>query len=67
MQIFLIIVVLIVIATLLIGGVIYWLEKWNIDIFRIQCFIPLVFLGLIVFVYNISYKVAYKIYEKKEF
>ncbi len=67
MQLFIIAVVLIVMATLLIGGVLYWLEKWAIDIAKIQFFIPFVFLGLIVLVYNISYKIAYKIYEKKEF
>lgn len=67
MQIFLIMAVLIVMATLLIGGVLYWLEKWNIDIAKIQFLIPFVFLGLIILVYNISYKIAYKIYEKKEF
>ena len=67
MQIFLIMVVLIVIASLLIGGVLYWLEKWDIDIYKLQFFIPLIFLGLTILVYNISYKIAYKIYEKKEF
>lgn len=67
MQIFLIMVVLIAIASLLIGGVLYWLEKWVIDISKIQAFIPFVFLGLTALVYNVSYKISYKIYEKKEF
>lgn len=67
MQILIIMVILIVTVTLLIGGILYWLEKWNIDISKIQVIIPFVFLGLIVFVYNISYKIAYKIYAKKEF
>ena len=60
-------VVLIVIASLLIGGVLYWLEKWAIDIYKLQFLIPFIFLGLTILVYNISYKIAYKIYEKKEF
>lgn len=67
MQIFLIMVILIVIASLLVGGVLYWLEKWAIDINKLQFLIPFTFLGLTVLVYNISYKIAYKIYEKKEF
>lgn len=67
MSIFLIIVILTVIGTLLVGGIFYWIEKWGIDTLYIESFIPWIFVGLIVFIYNISYKLSYKIYEKKEF
>lgn len=67
MSIFLIIVILTVIGTLLVGGIFYWIEKWGIDTLYIELFIPWIFVGLIVLIYNISYKLSYKIYEKKEF
>ena len=67
MQIFLIILVLLIGLTLIIGGIIFWLEKWNINISNIECLIPLILMTLIIIIYNISYKIAYKIYEKKEF
>ena len=32
----------------------------------VNTFLPLIFIGLIIIIYYISYKVAYKIYDKKE-
>lgn len=67
MQIFIITIVLLVVFALLIGGIFYWLERWAIDISSLKPIVPFVLVGLIVLVYHTSYKIAYKIYEKKEF
>lgn len=67
MQIFIIMVILMVVFALLIGGIFYWLERWAINMNNLKPIIPFVLAGLIVFVYHSSYKIAYKIYEKKEF
>ncbi len=67
MQIFIIMVVLLVMLALLTGGILYWLERWSIDINSLKPFIPFVLVTLIILVYHSSYKIAYGIYEKKEF
>lgn len=67
MQIFLIMIVLFVVFALFVGGLYYWFEKWSINIEILKPFIPFILLGLTIFVYKISYKLSYKIYEKKEF
>ena len=59
-------------VALLAGGVIFIGEKINIqftsnNIFdMLSRFLPLGFIVVIIAMYYISYKVAYKIYEKKE-
>lgn len=67
MQIFVIMAALSVIITLMIGGILYWLEKWGVDIFMIQGLSYYIYIVLIFVIYNASYKISYKICKKKEF
>ena len=61
-----------VILTALLGVIIFVGAKANIQLPAnnilniVNTFLPLIFIGLIIIIYYISYKVAYKIYDKKE-
>lgn len=66
MQIYSTIVILIVILTLLVGGIFYWLEKLSFSRIGIESFSPIIITTLIALAYNISYKVSCKIYAKQE-
>ena len=65
-------VIVTAIVALLAGGIIFIGEKANIQspanniLNIVNTFLPLIFLGLTIIIYYISYKVAYKIYDKKE-
>ena len=67
MQIFLVIVILFVIGALLVGGLIYWVQRLDIETMKIEALMPLIFAGFTALVYKVSYNISYKIYEKKEF
>lgn len=57
---------------LLAGGIIFIGEKANIQLPAnnilniLNTFLPLIFIGLTIIIYYVSYRVAYKIYDKKE-
>lgn len=61
-----------VILTALLGVIIYIGAKANIQLPAnnilniLNTFLPLIFIGLTIIIYYISYKVAYKIYNRKE-
>lgn len=65
-------VIVTAIVALLAGGIIFIGEKVNIqlpanNILNIfNDFLPLIFIGITIIIYYISYRVAYKIYAKKE-
>ena len=65
-------VIVTAIVALLAGGIIFIGEKANIQLPTnnilniVNTFLPLIFLGLTIIIYYMSYKVAYKIYDKKE-
>ena len=65
-------VIVTALVALLAGGIIFIVEKANIqlpanNIIEIfSKFLPLIFIGLTLIIYYISYKVSYKIYDKKE-
>lgn len=65
-------VIVTALVALLAGGIIFIGEKANIQLPTnnilniLNTFLPLIFIGLIIIIYYISYKVAYKIYDKKE-
>ena len=65
-------VIVTAIVGLLAGGIIFIGEKANIQLPAnnilniLNTFLPLIFIGLTIIIYYISYKVAYKIYDKKE-
>ena len=67
MQIFLVMVILFVIGALLVGGLIYWVQRLDIETMKIEALMPLIFAGFTALVYKVSYNISYKIYEKKEF
>lgn len=65
-------VIVTALVALLAGGIIFIGEKANIQLpsnnilEMLSKFLPLIFIGLTIIIYYISYKVAYKIYDKKE-
>ena len=65
-------VIVTALVALLAGGIIFIGEKANIQLPTnnilniVNTFLPLIFLGLTIIIYYMSYKVAYKIYDKKE-
>lgn len=65
-------VIVTAVVALLSGGIIFIGEKANIQLpannilNTLNTFLPLIFIGLTIIIYYISYKVAYKIYDKKE-
>lgn len=65
-------VIVTALVALLAGGIIFIGEKTNIQLPAnnilniLNTFLPLIFIGLIIIIYFISYKVSYKIYDKKE-
>ena len=65
-------VIVTALVALLAGGIIFIGEKANIQLPAnnilniLNTFLPLIFIGLTIIIYYISYKVAYKIYDKKE-
>lgn len=65
-------VIVTALVALLAGGIIFIGEKANIQLPAnnilniLNTFLPLIFIGLTIIIYYISYKVAYKIYVKKE-
>lgn len=65
-------VIVTAIVALLAGGIIFIGEKANIQLPAnnilniLNTFLPVIFIGLTIIIYYISYKVAYKIYDKKE-
>lgn len=65
-------VIVTALVALLAGGIIFIGEKANIQLPAnnilniLNTFLPLIFIGLTMIIYYISYKVAYKIYDKKE-
>lgn len=67
MQMFLIMAIIIVILAVVIGGVIYWVEKLGIDTWILEGLSPLIIAILMVLAYDASFKISCRIYEKKEF
>ena len=65
-------VIVTALVALLAGGIIFIGEKANIQLPAnnilniLNTFLPLIFIGLTIIIYYISYKVAYKIYNRKE-
>lgn len=65
-------VIVTAIVGLLAGGIIFIGEKANIQLPAnnilniLNTFLPLIFIGLTIIIYYVSYRVAYKIYDKKE-
>ena len=65
-------VIVTALVALLAGGIIFIGEKANIQLPAnnilniLNTFLPLIFIGLTIIIYYISYKVAYKIYDRKE-
>ena len=65
-------VIVTALVALLAGGIIFIGEKADIQLPEnyilniLNTFLPLIFIGLTIIIYYISYKVAYKIYDKKE-
>ncbi len=65
-------VIVTAIVALLAGGIMFIAEKANIQLPAnnilniLNTFLPLIFIGITIIIYYISYRVAYKIYSKKE-
>ena len=65
-------VIVTAIVGLLAGGIIFIGEKANIQLPAnnilniLNTFLPLIFIGLTIIIYYVSYRVTYKIYDKKE-
>lgn len=65
-------VIVTAIVGLLAGGIIFIGKKANIQLPAnnilniLNTFLPLIFIGLTIIIYYVSYRVAYKIYDKKE-
>ncbi|MCI8518991.1 MAG: ABC-2 transporter permease [Clostridia bacterium] len=66
MQMFLIIPIIIAVLAIVIGGILYWIEKLEMDMWSLKGLTPLLLSLLTIFVYRLSYKVSCKIYDKKE-
>ena len=57
MQIFLVMVILFVIGALLVGGLIYWVQRLDIETMKIEALMPLIFAGFTAIVYKVSYNI----------
>ena len=58
--------IIISILAIIIGGILYWIEKLEMDMWTLKGLTPLLLSLLTIFVYRLSYKVSCKIYDKKE-
>jgi len=66
MQMLLIIAIIIVALAVIIGGILYWIEKLGIDTWFFWGLAPLILISLAFFAYMLSYKISCKIYDNKE-